>query len=135
MFPKGSPISKLIITWCYKKTGHAGRGMKLNEIWTSGFWIVFANSATHLQSCNFIEKRLQRRCFPVQIANFYLFWNLRTASSDYSFTLVIYFKKNYDLLWWGKWSFRLDYMIQWSMILKGMSESLKYTWRSLMYRF
>ena len=46
MLPKGSPISKLIIAWCHKKTGHAGRGMTLNEIRTSGFWIVGANSAT-----------------------------------------------------------------------------------------
>ena len=47
VLPKGSPISKLIIGWCHKKTGHAGRGMALNEIQTSGFWIVCANSATH----------------------------------------------------------------------------------------
>ena len=46
VLPKGSPISKLIIAWCHKKTGHAGRGMTLNEIRTSGFWIVCANSAT-----------------------------------------------------------------------------------------
>ena len=37
VLPKGSPISKLIIAWCHKKTSHAGRGMKLNEIRTSGF--------------------------------------------------------------------------------------------------
>ena len=46
VFPKGSPISKLIIAWCYKKTSHAGRGATLNEIRTSGFWIAFANSTT-----------------------------------------------------------------------------------------
>ena len=40
VLPKGSPISKLIISWCNKKSGHAGRGMTLNEIWTSGFWIL-----------------------------------------------------------------------------------------------
>ena len=46
MLPKGSPISKLIITWCHKKNGYAGRGMTLNEIRMSGFWIVCANTAT-----------------------------------------------------------------------------------------
>ena len=46
MLPKGSPISKLIIAWCHKKTGHAERGMTLNEIRTSEFWIVCTNSAT-----------------------------------------------------------------------------------------
>ena len=40
---KGSPISKLIIAWCHKKTGHIGRGMTLNENRTSGFWIVCAD--------------------------------------------------------------------------------------------
>ena len=44
--PKGSPISKLKVAWCQKKTGHAGRGMTLNEIRTSGFWVVCTNSAT-----------------------------------------------------------------------------------------
>ena len=44
--PKGSPISKLKVTWCHKKTGHAGRGMTLSEIRTSEFWVVCTNSAT-----------------------------------------------------------------------------------------
>ena len=47
VLPKGSPISKLIIAWRHKKTGHAGRSMTLNKIRISGFWIVFANSARH----------------------------------------------------------------------------------------
>ena len=34
---KSSPISKLLIAWCHKKIGHAGGGMTLNEIRTSGF--------------------------------------------------------------------------------------------------
>ena len=47
VLPKGSPISKLIIAWCHKKTGLTGRGMTLNENRTSGFWIVCADSASH----------------------------------------------------------------------------------------
>ena len=72
---------------------------------------------------NVIEKRLQHMRFPVHIANFYVFWNLRTAASDYPVTLVmylkkIYFMKNiYDLLWWKTCSLKLDYVIQWD--LKG----------------
>ena len=46
VLPKSSPISKLIIAWCHKKTGHAGRGRTLNEIRTSEFQIVCANSTT-----------------------------------------------------------------------------------------
>ena len=51
VLPKGSPLSELITGWCHKKTGHPGRGMTLNEIQTSGFWIVCANSA----ACKFIH--------------------------------------------------------------------------------
>ena len=40
------------------------------------------------------EKRLQHRCFPMYIAKFlnYIYFqkHLRTAASDYSFTIVIY---------------------------------------------
>ena len=43
---KGSPISKLKIAWCHKKSGHTGRRMILNEIRTSGFWIGRPNYAT-----------------------------------------------------------------------------------------
>ena len=123
------------------------------------------NKVAGLQACNFIENRLQCMCFPVHIANFYLrtyiwiyiefmsakFWNLQTADSDCSFTLAIYLflalfttiivfrnatkKKNHDLLWRRKCWLKLDYAIQWHIILNGMSRSLKYTWWSLMYQF
>ena len=41
-----SYISKLIILWCHQKAGHSGRGMTLNEVLGSEFWIVNANSVT-----------------------------------------------------------------------------------------
>ena len=47
LMPKNCHISKLIILWCHQKTGHSGRGMTLNEVRSSGFWIVNANSFTH----------------------------------------------------------------------------------------
>ena len=47
LMPKGCHISKLIILWCHQKTGHFGRGMILNEVRSSGFWIVNASSVTH----------------------------------------------------------------------------------------
>ena len=43
------------------------------------------NKVTGLQACNFIEKRLQHRRFPGNIANFkntYFKKHLRTAASD-----------------------------------------------------
>ena len=62
VLPKGSHISKLIIVWCHKKTGHAGRGMTLNELRHSGFWIVSANSLVrsviyHCVSCRKLRGR------------------------------------------------------------------------------
>ena len=37
------------------------------------------------------------------------------------------YKKNYDpLLWWRKYSLKLDYAIYWHLVLKGMSKSLIY---------
>ena len=47
--PKNSHVSKLIILWCHQKTGHAGRGMTLNEVRSSGFWILNANSILNSQ--------------------------------------------------------------------------------------
>ena len=44
--PKDCHISKLIILWCHQKTGHSDRGMMLNEVRSSGFWTVNANSFT-----------------------------------------------------------------------------------------
>ena len=74
------------------------------------------NKVAGLQASNFIAKRLQHRFSPVHIANFYLqtyiwiyiefisakFWNLRTASSDYSFILVIYLFSDVSFQQWRK---------------------------------
>ena len=47
-------ISKLIILWCNQKTGHSGRGVTLNEVRSSDFRIVSANSVIHslIYHCN-----------------------------------------------------------------------------------
>ena len=46
MFPKGTPISKLIIAWRNKKNWPRRPRWPLNEIRTSGSWILFASSTT-----------------------------------------------------------------------------------------
>ena len=46
ILPKESHISRLIALWCHQRKGHAGRGMTLNQVRTSGFWIINANSVT-----------------------------------------------------------------------------------------
>ena len=48
------------------------------------------NKVTGLQACNFTEKRLQHRLFPVNIANFkntYFEKHLGTTASDSSYIL------------------------------------------------
>ena len=45
LFPKVAKITDLLIKHHHKLTGHSGRGITLNEICSSGYWIVDANSA------------------------------------------------------------------------------------------
>ena len=54
---KGSHISKLIIVWCHKKTGHAGRGMTLNELrlWFLDSFSQFIGAKCYLSLC-FMQK-------------------------------------------------------------------------------
>ena len=53
-------ISKLFILWCHQKTGHSGRGMTLNEIRSSGFCIVNANSVIRSLICHCVTCRSLR---------------------------------------------------------------------------
>ena len=69
LMPKDCHISKLIILWCHQKTGHSGRGMTLNEVTSSGFWIVNANSVTrsliyHCVTCRSLRGQLKERLMP-----------------------------------------------------------------------
>ena len=45
LFPKVRKITDLLIKHHHKLTGHSGRGITLNEIHSSGYWIIDANSA------------------------------------------------------------------------------------------
>ena len=63
LVPNNCHISKLIILRCHQKTGHSGRGMTLNEVRSSGFWIVSANSVTrsliyHCLTCRSLREKL-----------------------------------------------------------------------------
>ena len=90
--PKDCQISKLIILWCYQKTGHSGRSVTLNEVRSSGFLIANANSATrsliyHFVTCRSLRgklreqmmselpsDRLQARISPIYILHCWLIW-------------------------------------------------------------
>ena len=85
-----------------------------------------------LRACNFIEKRLQHRSFPVHIANFYIFW--KTANG--CFWLFFYYGNLFVFVFVSLqvWRKTMIFMAiieirlcnPRRMILKGMSKSLKY---------
>ena len=60
LMPKDCHISKLITLWCHQKTGRSGRGMTLNEVRSSGFWIVNANSVARSLSYHYVTCRSLR---------------------------------------------------------------------------
>ena len=45
MLPKKGKLTEMIISWCHQKTAHSGRNITLNEIRTSGYWMIQVNSA------------------------------------------------------------------------------------------
>ena len=92
LIPKDCQISKLIILWCCQKTGHFGKSVALNEVSSSGFLIINANSATrsliyHCVTCRSLRgklreqlmselpsDRLQARISPIYILHCWLIW-------------------------------------------------------------
>lgn len=53
IIPKSHHITKAIIAYCHEKVQHQGKGLTINEIRSSGFWIPGINRAvaTHLHQC------------------------------------------------------------------------------------
>ena len=45
MLPKKGKLTEMIIRWCHQKTAHSGRNVTLDEIRTSGYWVIQGNSA------------------------------------------------------------------------------------------
>ena len=73
------------------------------------------NKFIGLQACNFTKKRLQHRCFPVNIANFkntYFEKHLRTADSDSSY--ILHSKLN-KIIQEVDWSSRLAFCFSWNI--------------------
>ena len=63
VLPKKGKVSYLIIQWYHFQVKHAGRGITLNEIHSSGYWIINANSRErHFISkcvrCRFLRGKL-----------------------------------------------------------------------------
>ena len=44
LLPKFCRIAELVVRWCHEQVAHAGRGMTMNQIRCSGFWVTRCNS-------------------------------------------------------------------------------------------
>ena len=44
LIPKGTILARLIIKWCHEKVAHSGRGITMNQIRYSGFWMINCNA-------------------------------------------------------------------------------------------
>ena len=44
LLPKKNEITTAIFQWCYKTVAHDGRGLSLNQLRQSGFWVILGNS-------------------------------------------------------------------------------------------
>ena len=53
LLPKKGHISQLIIRHCHERTNHQGRGMTMNELRSSGYWIIGMSSsvAYYIRKC------------------------------------------------------------------------------------
>ena len=62
ILPKKGKLTEMIIRWCHQKTAHSGRNITLNEIRTSGYWVIQGNSAVKEMISRCITcRRLKRK--------------------------------------------------------------------------
>ena len=70
LLARKSEIAVMIIRWCHEKVAHSGRGITMNYIRSSGFWIINRNAAvrSYITKCvtcrhlrgNFSSKKWHR---------------------------------------------------------------------------
>ena len=53
LLARKSVIAVMIIRWCHEKVAHCGRGITMNYIRSSGFWIINCNAAvrSYISKC------------------------------------------------------------------------------------
>ena len=61
MSPKKGKLTEIIIRWSHQKTAHSERNVILNEIRTSGYWVIQGNSAVKEVTSRFVVCRGLRR--------------------------------------------------------------------------
>ena len=45
LLPKEERVTLLIMQWIYSKCARGGRGLKLNELQSCGYWVICGNAA------------------------------------------------------------------------------------------
>ena len=124
----------------------AAGGVLKNFVIFTGKHLCWSLFLIKLQAYKFIEKRLQNWCFPLHVRKFLRTSILKNISEGLlliillvqqfiCFRMSLYNYKEKLILRWKKCSLKLDYAIEWSMFLKTMSKSLRYTRWSLMNQF
>ena len=66
LLPKSCRIAELVVRWCHEQVAHAGRGMTMNQIRSSGFWVTRCNSLVRCiilkcVRCKQLRGRLQQQ--------------------------------------------------------------------------
>ena len=66
LLARKSEIAVMIIRWCHEKVAHSGRGIIMNYIRSSGFWIINCNAASISYISKCVTCRHLRRDFQQQ---------------------------------------------------------------------
>ena len=66
LLARNSEIAVMIIRWCHEKVAHSGRGITMNYIRCSGFWIINCNAAVRFYISKCVTCRHLRGNFQQQ---------------------------------------------------------------------
>ena len=58
--------TQLIIEWCHNQFAHAGRGMTINAVRTSGYWVINCNAAVRSTISKCVRCKILRGKFQQQ---------------------------------------------------------------------
>ena len=63
LLPKEERVTLLIMQWCHSMCAHGGRGLRLNELQSCGYWLICGNAAVkkmivHCVQCCRLHGRL-----------------------------------------------------------------------------
>ena len=66
LMPRYCRITQLMIEWCHNQVAHTGRGMTINSVRTSGYWVINCNAAVGSTISKFVRCKILRGRFQQQ---------------------------------------------------------------------